>query len=220
MKAYKVSSPEEWHAIRARVTTATEVCAILGLDPWTSVAKMLDEKANSTFTGNAYTWVGQALELVVVKATNELMSRDFKLFEDTGGKVIYADFDVGLGATPDATDGTDLLECKTTGTRNWYKWADWPPIKYLCQLQVQLICTDSAVGYLSVMSTDLQQYGPVLDIKLSVFQVSRSLQFEQGLKRELQKHNKCLAEGKVLRVDRKHSSLMAFELLKSYKKVL
>jgi hypothetical protein len=181
---------------------------------------MLEEKRNSTFTGNAYTWVGTNMEPVVVQATNTYMGREFKLFEDQGGKVIYADLDVALGATPDASDGTDLLECKTTGTINWYKWNAWPPLKYLCQLQVQLICTDLRRGYLSILSNDLQQYGQKLALKLAIFEVIRSENFETGLRRELKRFNEALSDGKVMRVDRKHSALMQFELVKSNIKVI
>lgn len=221
MQAIEAKDHEEWLSIRKQVVTATETCAILGLDPWTSVAKMMEEKENPTFEGNGYTWVGQALEPTVVEATNHYLKRSFRLLEaETGKKVIFADFDVGLGATPDAWDDTALLECKTTGTKNWYKWSAWPPLKYLCQLQVQLICTDRRVGYLSILSTDLQQYNQTLNLKLCTFLVVRSNRFEQGLKGELKRFKECNSKDKAFRVDRKNSTQMKLELVKSFKKIL
>lgn len=220
MKAYKVSSLEEWHAIRKQIITATESAAILGLDPYTSVSKMLAAKEVSQYIENAYMWVGNVLEPVVVTATNTMTRKEFKLFEDSGGKVIYADLELGLGATPDAGDGEDLLECKTTGTPNWYKWSFSPPIKYLVQLQVQLICTDRRTGYLSIMSTDLSQSSPALNLRLSVFKVTRSDVFETGLKKQLIRLKEAKKEGKILRVDRKHSSWMQLDLACCWEKVI
>jgi len=174
MKTYESLQREEWLELRKKVITATEACVILGLDPWTGVTEMRREKENSTFTGNGYTWLGSNLEPFVVSAFNEVLQKQFFLYETVSGKTMYIDEEIGLGATPDATDGTELLECKTTGLKNWYKWDFWPPFKYLCQLQVQLICTEKKSGYLAILCTDLQQSSSKLYLKMSAFHVHKS----------------------------------------------
>lgn len=218
MKVYAGLKEDEWLKLRKRIVTATEACVILGLDPWTSVAEMRQEKENSTFTGNGYTWLGNALEPVVVAAVNKVQSKEFALFEDASGKTIYADEGIGLGATPDATDGTDLLECKTTGLKNWYKWTYSPPLKYLCQLQVQLICTEKRVGYLAILCTDMQQTSSTLALKLSIFKVNKSDAFERLLRGQLVRYKAADANNKLFRVDRNVSSLAKLLLIKCYRK--
>ncbi|SRR5690349_12283272 len=219
MKIYAGLSMEEWLALRTKVITATESATILGLDQWSSVADLTREKSNPTFEGNGYTWVGSNLEPVVVEATNKFLYKGFKLFDTEAGKTMYVDLEGGIGATPDATDGKDLLECKTTGLRNWYKWNEYPPLKYLCQLQVQLYCYGGKVGYLSIMCTDLQQYSNVLTLKLVTFKVLRSAAFEKILKEQVARYWKSRQEDKSFRVDRRVSEVAKLLLAQSYTRV-
>ena len=166
---YKVKSEEEWHKLRAKCITASEAAVLVGLNPYSSPGKL----KNSTFTGNSFTLVGQVLEPVVVDVTNRVMKREFKLFEDAGeGKVFYVKGN--LGATPDATDGTELLECKTTRPQTFLKYFIAAPNNYLIQLQVQLHCTGKKVGYLAIMSTDLTQQCQEIKWPMVIYKVVRS----------------------------------------------
>jgi predicted phage-related endonuclease len=186
MRIFDKLSKEEWLEIRKGIITATEASALLKLDKWAKVSDIIKEKENPSFTGNAYTWVGSQLERVVVEAVNTMLDRRFRLFDTVDGKTIYVNEELKLGATPDATDEEVLLECKTTGKRNWYSWSNIPPLKYVCQLQVQLCCCGYKEGVLAILCTDLQQTSRELRLKLSTFKIVKCNRFESLLKRKVE----------------------------------
>lgn len=152
MTIYTLKGEADWHKHRAQYITASEAAIVVGMDPYGSPGKL---KKDTGFTGNASTIVGQVLEPVVVDITNRMMKTQFALYETIEGKVFYTKGK--LGATPDATDGERLLECKTTRPDIYLKYREEPPTRYLVQLQVQLWCTDKKEGFLSILSTDLTQ---------------------------------------------------------------
>lgn len=167
-----VNNEVEWHALRSQCVTASEASVLIGMDPYGSPGKL---KKESDFKGNASTIVGQVLEPVVVDVTNRVLGSSFMLFEaNKGEKVFYTRG--RLGATPDAHDGTMLLECKSTRPDLYLKYAENPPTKYLVQLMVQLWCTDMKEGYLSILSTDLSQKYTNLepDWNLALYKVKRN----------------------------------------------
>lgn len=166
---YKVNNETDWHALRSTCITASEAAVLVALNPYSSPGKL---KKDVGFRGNAYTLVGQVLEPAVVDVTNRVLGTKFKLFEDVDGKVFYVKNN--LGATPDATDGIMLLECKSTRPHTFVKYCIEPPMMYLIQLQVQMYCTDLKVGYLAIMSTDLTQSSDVIKWPIVIYKVQRS----------------------------------------------
>ena len=170
---------EDWLKARKKVLTATEVSAALGVNPWLTGNKVWKNKNNGTFIPNSYVIVGQILEPAVVMATNHVLGTEFRLYETDKGKPFYTMDKERIGATPDATDGTELLECKTTGPHNEVKWRFSPPPYYIIQLIVQLMCTEKETGYLAIMSTNLEQESPELRLPLSIFAVKRSAVLEK-----------------------------------------
>ena len=206
---FKRNSPkteEEWLELRTKVLTATEMAVILGLNPYRSVAQLLAEKKTKLdLSNNAFVWMGQALEPVVVEATNKALGTNFELFD---GRAFYCDPELGLGATQDAGDGTALLECKSTKPRNHYAWAYWPPAYYLCQLYIQLYCTSRQEGYLSILSTNLVQYTPELDLPIHVHKLLRSDRIDTIILTELERFWTAQAEGKNFRVNRKQATVL------------
>lgn len=166
---YKVKCETDWHKLRATCITASEAAVLVSLNPYSSPGKL---KQDTGFRGNAFTFVGQVLEPVVVDVTNRVLGTKFKLFEDVDGKVFYVK--ENLGATPDATDGICLLECKSTRPLSFIKYCDAPPLMYLIQLQVQLYCTGKKVGYLAIMSTDLTQANDIIKWPIVIYRVQRN----------------------------------------------
>ena len=162
----------EWLALRKKVITASEFAVLLGLNPYSSPNKLKAEKVESTFSGNSFTRVGQVLEPVVVEITNEVLGSNFKLYETDGGKAFYTKG--YMGATPDATDGATLLECKTTRPHTFDKYKEIAPLTYLIQLQVQLYCTEISEGYLSILSTDLTMATEKLIWPVVIYKVERN----------------------------------------------
>jgi len=214
--SFEILRPEteaDWLQLRTKVLTATDIAVILGLNKYKSVAELIEGKKNSEPFENAYTWIGQALEPVVVKATNKVLDRKFKLYEDDG-KAFFADIDLGLGATPDAYDATHLLECKTTKPGNALRWAAWPPPYYLSQLYTQLICTDRPEGMLSIMSTNLTQTSEVLQLPITVHLLTRTEKIDKLILEQVARFWETSKRGKVYRVDRKLS--FQLEMLLQY----
>lgn len=153
MTKYIVQNETEWHALRSLVVTASEAAVLVGADPYSSPAKI---RETSTFTGNAFTQVGQLLEKTVVELTNKKLGTHFELYENTAGhKEFYVEGI--LGATPDAhEDRATLLECKTVNSKTYMKYSAVPPNKYIIQLMVQMICTGINQGYLALIDTKLK----------------------------------------------------------------
>jgi len=203
----RVKTEEEWHNLRDKVITATQAPSIFGLNPYKSVTKMWEEKFNSTFTGNAYTDVGEWLEPVIVQTTNKVLGRQFQLFESEG-KAFYMNEEVRLGATPDATDGKVLLECKSTGPHNALKWAYFPPYHYLMQLYIQLYCTDMEEGYLAILGTNLAQKSQELRLPLSIFSLTKDKRVTIIIEKEMQRFWKCIEDNKRFRVNRRYTTMI------------
>lgn len=191
-----VKTEEEWHKLRRQCITASEAAVLVGADPYSSPASLRNP---STFTGNAFTRVGQMLEPIVVNVTNEVLGTRFQLFEtDDGSKEFYTEGH--LGATPDAhQDRKILLECKTTRPQTYIKYGAVPPSKYLVQLIVQLMCTGLDEGYLAIMSTNLTQSSATLVWPISIFKVWRDERICDILKEQAQK----FTENEKFRVDSK-----------------
>lgn len=194
---------KEWLEARKQVITATEAPALLGLNPFTSPNKMWSEKVEKTFVGNAYTDIGQLLEPIVVACTNKLLGSDFRIIENEIGKLFYQHSKHRLGATPDAMDGNQFLECKTTKPYNYLKYRYCPPVYYIVQLQVQLMCAGFEVGYLAIMSTDLTQETEELRLPIAIFKVAQQPRLWELLGQEVDRFWDCQKREVQFRVNSK-----------------
>lgn len=202
----QLRTEEEWLAERKKVITATELPALLGLNPWTSPNKVMKEKENSTFSGNAYTIIGQILEPAVVMATNYLLKEDkFTIIEDKGVKEFYLHDTIRLGATPDAIDlkNKQFLECKTTKLANIERWKHSPPDYYVMQLIAQLMCAGWETGYLALMGTNLEQTTEELNLPVHIYKVRVNKRLEELAEQEVNRYWNTYEEGKSIRVDSK-----------------
>ena len=199
----ELKTREEWLAVRKKVVTATEVPVLLGLNPFMSPNQLLKEKELSTFHGNAYTQIGEWLEPVVIQATNLTLGTDFRLLEENGAKKFFHLDGLKLGATPDAisADGTILLECKTTKPTSYIQYQMSPPDQYILQLTTQLHCATLKQGYLSILSTDLTQTSPQLDLRLSIYEVNCNQKLGALIEEEVDRFWACKEEGKDFKVN-------------------
>ncbi len=184
---YIVDNEEDWHKLRSSVITASEASVLVGADPYSSPAKIRNP---DPFFGNAYTRVGQMLEIVVVNVTNDVLGTSFQLFEtQSGSKEFYTEGH--LGATPDAhQDRKVLLECKTTRPKTYIKYSAVPPAKYVIQNIVQQICVDDLeedYGYLSVLSTDLTQQTSELKWPITIYKIWKNPELCDILKLEAER---------------------------------
>lgn len=199
------TSYDEWLELRTTVVTASDMATILGLNKWKTVKQLVDGKDSPEFFENAYTWLGQTLEPIVVTMTNKVLGTSYRLYEDDA-KSFFVDKELRLGATPDALDETTLLECKTTKPGNALDWAHWPPVHYLLQLYVQLICTEKQQGILSVASTNMSQLTPTLKLNINIHRITRTKEIDCVVLSEVKRFWDTLEAGKQFRVNRTLSS--------------
>lgn len=203
-KEIKPKDDDAWLKLRRSVLTASDLGIILGLNKWASVKEMQESKINPTFTGNAYTELGQLLEPVVVETVNKVLSRKFKLFEN-GSRSFFVDKHLKFGATPDAGDETELLECKTTKPGNYLRYSHWPPAYYLAQLYAQLIATERQVGYLAILSTNMTQNSFEFKWPLAIFKLERTEELDELVFSEVKRYWDTVEDHKQYRVNRKES---------------
>lgn len=217
MTCHIVKTEADWLELRKQYVTASEASVLVGADPYSSPGKLRNPEP---FSGNAFTFVGQMLEPVVVNVTNQVMGTHFQLYEtDTGHKEFYTRDQ--LGATPDAhEDRKILLECKTTRPHTYLKYSAVPPSKYLIQLLVQLHCTDMSEGYLAIMSTDLTQQTATLKWPVAIFQVWKCGTICDILVKQAEKFAKACAEDKSFRVDSKIKQKVRLLLTLCYKRIV
>lgn len=224
-----VKTENEWLALRKKYITASNAAVLVGADPYSSPKSITEA---STFTGNAYTKVGQLLEPIVVEQVNKHLNTSFALYEiNKDEKEFYT---CGhFGATPDAhLNRTYLLECKTVNTKTYLKYSSVPPSKYLIQLIIQAMCIESKekYHYLAMLDTGLKTMenyeaflkNPELDKKrnISVFKIGQNDELCTILKTEAQRFNYCVANGKQFRVASKVKQKVALMLLTMWEKIL
>jgi predicted phage-related endonuclease len=219
MTKKEIMGEEAWLKLRKEVITATEAASLFGLNPYRSGASIMREKEEPPeILDNSWITVGQWLEPVVVKATNKLLDRNFKLLGN-GKKVFYTFDRFQLGATPDAADDTYFLECKTTRPGNLSKWEYCPPLYYLLQLHVQMVCGEKDHGYLSIMSTDLSQHSPKLEVPMIIFETEFNRRIFDLLGEECNRFWECVRTRKKFRVNSKMKDEMTMLLKLNYTKV-
>ncbi len=212
-----VKTEEDWLELRKKYITASESAVLVGADPYSSPAKL---RHPEPFSGNAFTFVGQMLEPVVVNVTNAVLGTSFELYENAEGhKEFYTE---GLlGATPDAhEDRKILLECKTTRPHTYLKYSAVPPSKYLIQLLVQLYCTGLEEGYLAIMSTDLTQATATLKWPITIFKVWKCGTICDILKTQAEKFTEACLQEKSFRVDSKIKQKVRLLITLCYKRVI
>lgn len=209
---YIVTSETEWRALRSTVVTASEAAVLVGADPYNSPKSILEK---GSFTGNAYTLVGQMLEPYVVKAVNAKLGTNFELFETTKDQKEF--YILGnLGATPDAHENRAvLLECKTVNAKTYMKYGAVPPSKYVIQLLTQAICTEleHKEHYLALLNTNLKtmaDYESFLDAPnltqnwdIAVFRAGQSEELCSIIKTEAVRFADCRERGAAFRVNSK-----------------
>lgn len=162
----KPATREEWLEARRQVITATDIGAILGLNPYKSRTDLWLEKngltADKEETGAM--WLGRAFEDVCAKWWSERMGRKVC----SHGSLVISDCG-RFGATPDYTVETDdvqeLLEAKTTVLRSaqgigfdpYQQGTDRVPESYVLQCQWQMFLTETQVCHLALLVLDVRE---------------------------------------------------------------
>jgi predicted phage-related endonuclease len=208
-----VKTEADWLELRKKYITASNAAVLVGADPYSSPGALRNPPA---FEGNAFTRVGQMLELVVANVTNDVLGTSFELYENKEGHKEF--YTCGhLGATPDAhQDRKILLECKTTRPKTYVKYSGVPPSKYLIQLIVQMMCVDVTEGYLSIMSTNLTQNSAKLEWPITVYKVWRDNRICDILTEQAER----FVTNKTFRVDSKVKQRVKMLLTMCYERAI
>lgn len=157
MNAVKITSPEQWHELRAKNIGSSDVAALFGLSPYKTLFELWHEKRGSLPSGikdsERMAW-GRDLEAVIAKRT---ANQEQWLVSKPAGYYPHATI-AGMGCTPDfmiesGDNRQGILECKNVDWIQWkQKWTgDEPPMDYLLQLQHQLACTGCAWGAIAAL---------------------------------------------------------------------
>jgi len=143
---------ETWLAERQRLVTASDVAAILGLNPWHGALEVYMVKqglAAETEESEAMEW-GSALEPVIAERYAKRTGREVNMC----GLLIRSKRYPWLGATLDATTviavvpdhrPVSVLEIKTTGASHADDWAEGVPPHIMPQVQTQMIVTGTTM---------------------------------------------------------------------------
>jgi putative phage-type endonuclease len=123
----------EWLEARRRLITATDLPAILGIDPWRSEGDVARAKLEGAEPEPTIPMrVGSTLEPLIAALWSE---RTGEPVERWGELVTHPELP-WAGATPDYRAGDVLVECKWSATPS--RWRDGLPQEYECQVRWQL----------------------------------------------------------------------------------
>jgi putative phage-type endonuclease len=128
---YQQGTPE-WLAVRRDFITATDVAAILGVDPWKCEQDIADEKLNGRTTESTLIMrVGTALEDLIGEAYSEATGRKVRRAHG----IWQSRHTPWAAASPDATSAGRLVEFKWTGSKATFR--DGLPDRIAAQVQWQ-----------------------------------------------------------------------------------
>lgn len=161
-----VRSPrDQWLEERRKHIGASDVAAILGVDPWRGpLAVYADKVGGVSQSDKRWMRYGRKLEGVIAEMYGEDTERPVL---DLGAFEIQRHPDLPfLGATLDRltrgseahpdpfgrhTDDAGPLECKAVAGFKAKEWREDPPLHYQVQLQAQLACTGAPWGSLAAL---------------------------------------------------------------------
>lgn len=167
---------KEWFKARQEVITGTEVASLFGLNPYKSVPSIVRNKGgqDDLVEDNLAMKKGRIFEPAVIQLCIE---NGFKIEPAAPfGKVAFLTKN-GLGCSLDAVGKIGkhkvIAEIKTTSKEKFETWQISPPLNYLLQIQVELICTEHKHGILAVAPI------PIDDLESMVFGITLNKDLEK-----------------------------------------
>lgn len=135
--------------VRRRSVTATEMSAILGVNPYTTSGKMLENKRNPKPIVNNHIRRGKLFEPAVLEAF--LLDMGIETKRHPGGTVEKPEW--RIAATPDAfvKGEKTVVECKSVLSSSFEKWYERVPIHYHVQVLVQLLVLGYRKAYIGAL---------------------------------------------------------------------
>lgn len=168
-QANEAHAREQWLKERQRGIGASEVAAIIGVDPRRGQCALYAEKIGALVReDNPYMRWGRKAEALTAEAYGQETGRPVS--DPPGGlyHIVYSDPLSVLGATLDrVTQPSEAcpapiaithpaetyapLECKVVAGWIGDRWAEEPPLEYQVQLQIQMLCTGARWGSLAAL---------------------------------------------------------------------
>jgi len=199
---------EDWLEKRFGVITATEVSAMMGLNPYLHPSQLFQNKKNRTkvaIDDDRFLRAGQMLESGAIQFA---LKYDFGIH--AGRFDSYEFFQKGyLGSTPDGfiekideeiffnnTNNAHLLEMikgenvlleyKTGGTTKLKTWMECPPVSYLLQCQTQLITMPEMEKVILVLCLRNDT------LPISIWKIDRNKELQNMILNESKKFQDCI----------------------------
>lgn len=154
------SHSKEWFEARLKVITGTEVASLFGLNEYKSVPSIMRNKAGQpdVIQDNLAMKKGRIFEPAVIQLCRE---NGFDIEPAAPfGKVKFISKGK-LGCSLDAVGTYNknkmIVEIKTTSKEKYDTWTISPPLNYLLQIQVELICSDNNHGLLAVAAIPMDE---------------------------------------------------------------
>lgn len=201
-KTIKIQCRDKTHWLeqRAKVITATEASSLFALNPYASAAKMFQNKRVPTFQENAFTRLGHVLEPAVIAAVNQVLGVSFKQAPEG---LFYLHSDAPLGATPDAFGKSTLLECKSTSPTKFLDgWVEHPPLYYILQVHVQLLCTRKKTAYIACLPTNLTPTAINSPLPLKIFMIRYNQELAEAILQRVEYGFTCFQKDATYEHDR------------------
>lgn len=162
-ETWEITSTADWLRWRKQDVTASAVAALFDIHPYISRQQLAErmrgtsDAGTSTPPDNSSMRRGRILEPGVAVAVQEEKPHWTLARATTYHRLPQH----RLGATPDyfiesrgpGEMGRGVLEIKTTSPQRWEEWHATPPLAYVLQTLVQLMCCDCAWGCIATMVT-------------------------------------------------------------------
>lgn len=134
---------------RLRNITATEMAALFGLNPYSSPAKVLEQKLNPVAVVNNHVRRGKLREPSVLEAFQ--LDLGWQTERHESGTLELADS--RIAATPDAylRGRQAVVEAKSIMSRSFDKWYEAVPLNYHMQVHTQMLVTGLKEGYIGAL---------------------------------------------------------------------
>lgn len=182
---------------RLRNITGTDMAALLGMNKYSSPAKVWENKLNPQKIANIHTRRGTLMEPAVLEAL--YVDLRMKSRRHMSGTIERAD--VRIAATPDAynKETGELIEAKTTRTEMFDKWYGEIPPHYHIQLHTQMLVTGIDSAYIAALEIGDPS---TCTYDLIVWKVKRNEELESLMIQETARFwNSVETLGKAPRVD-------------------
>lgn len=192
----------DWLEARRRFVTGTEVASLFGLNPSQSVAKVIRSKTQpDVIPMNHAMRAGLILESGVFTAMKMDAGIDAKPLEKDR-VVMMVDENVRISASLDGVAEIDgcryVVEAKTMSMKLFQdQWKQTIPIKYYCQIQTQLLLTESD----SQLAAGLSYEFP---LPLTIFQIFKDTIFHDYIKLEVARFWECLESKQDFKVNKEY----------------